>query len=181
MSNRLTLFLNGMASACEKLNRGWETQSALESVILSAAIVDGNLRIGLILKHQLDTKSCVVDESLLHQREADSIVSERAVFNRCRDRNIISSELHAKLSNAYDRRNKCVHRYLISDINYRYATQLVFDYANLIDNVRDAVLKLEEEQSHYGVGMTVKLDIQCTKEYILSMAREKDRLPNYDG
>ena len=181
MSERLKIFLNGMSSAYEKLSRGWETQSAIECVVLSAAIVDGLLRMGLILKHQLDTQSTDIDESLLHQRDGDNHTSERTIFNRCRDKDIISEKLYVKLCDVYDRRNKCVHRYLISDINYRYATQLVFDYANLIDEIRDAVNMIEKEQIRRGVGMTVNSDITLTKEFFQAMAREKDRRPNFDG
>jgi uncharacterized protein YutE (UPF0331/DUF86 family) len=181
MSNRLKIFLDGMASACEKLSRGWETQSAIECVVLSAAIIDGLLRMGLILKQQLNTCSSNIDESLLHQRGTDRHISERTIFNRCRDEDIISEELHARISNAYDRRNRCVHRYLISDINYSYATQLVFDYANLIDEVKEAVNKLEQEQIRRKVGITETAEIPFTKDFIQAMARRKDRRPNFDG
>jgi len=179
--DRLTIFLNGVASACEKLTRGWETQSAFECVVLSATIVDGLLRTGLILKHQLDTESTDYDESLLHQRDCDRHTSERNVFNRCYDEGIISEALHAKLSNVYHRRNKCVHRYLVSDINYKYVARLVFEYYNLIQEVRAAVSELEQEQIRRGVGMTENADVPFTEEYLLAMAKEKDRRPNFDG
>ena len=178
-SGRLRHFLNGFASLGKMLERGYNTRSALECVVLSASIVDGFLRIALILKEQIETKSDYIDPSLLHQKKEDRPISERTIFNRCLEKQIITKKLFERISKAYDSRNRCIHRYLISDINYRYVTNLVFEYAKLIDKIRDSVFALEEEQIAKKVGMTKDSDDLVSS--INLMASEKEKRPSFDG
>ena len=180
-SECLIHFLNGFASLGERLERGYNTRSALESIVLSALIVDGFLRIALILKEQIDTKSDYIDHTLLHQKKGDSIISERTIFNRCLEKQIISKILHKRISEAYDKRNRCIHRYVISDINYQYATNLVFEYAELIDKVRSSVLTLEKKQINLNVGMTKFSNDPISNKFIKLMASKKEKRPSFDG
>ena len=70
-SERLKMFTEAMSAAMKHLNCGYETQSALECIVFSALIIDGLLRIGLIMKKQLDNNTSDIDESLLHQKNKD--------------------------------------------------------------------------------------------------------------
>ncbi|MGH8456642.1 MAG: hypothetical protein ACRETW_05575 [Stenotrophobium sp.] len=67
----LSRFTDGMAAAQHRLESGYEARSALECIVLSAAIMDGLLRIGLIMQDQLDRHTNEVDERFLHQEDSD--------------------------------------------------------------------------------------------------------------
>jgi hypothetical protein len=185
---RLNLFTEAMSAAALRLNHGYETCSALECIVLSAAIVDGLLRIGLIMKKQIDEHTSEVDVSLLHQKGDDQIRSERWVVNQAAVRGIIDASLQAELSGLYDCRNKCIHRYIISDINYDFATNLVFRYAQVLDRVNESVHALEEEQFKLGVGIVAAEADTSEKAYtsqmrgwLKEMAVAKDTRLNRDA
>ena len=54
----------------------------MESVVLSAAVIDGTLRMGLILKHQLETNTNDLLEEFLYQEEEEKGISEREIYRR---------------------------------------------------------------------------------------------------
>src|SRR5438034_1644045 len=69
MSQALDKFLQGMSAAVHLLNRAIERRSALECIVLQANLTDGCLRMALILKAQLDSRSNAIDDSLLQQQD----------------------------------------------------------------------------------------------------------------
>ena len=85
MADILERFLQGVAAAAHLFNRAVENKSALECIVLQASLLDATLRVGLILKKQLDSKSSVIDEEILSQGLTDSRISEREIYKRCRD------------------------------------------------------------------------------------------------
>lgn len=154
MPDVLEQFLSGMAAACVKFNEAVEKRCAIECIILGAAIVDGQLRMALILREQLQSNSQAIQEKLLSQADDERGMSERSIFRRCHDAGIVNEPLFQRLGAAYDKRNKIIHRYLLSDANYAFATALVFEYADLIEAVKQVVHRIESEQIHLGRGMT---------------------------
>jgi hypothetical protein len=185
---RLKLFQEGMAAAVHRLNRAIESRSALECVVLSAAIVDGLLRMGLILKSQLDSNSSEFDQKLLHQQDKDVRHGERWVIEQASSKGVIPEEFRADLTRLYERRNKCIHRYIISDVNYGFVTQLVFDYADAMTRLNQCVGELETAQLHKGVGFVVAEadtaepdhEAELTR-WTQEMAVSKDARPNADA
>jgi hypothetical protein len=115
--------------------------------------VDGLLRMGVVLKTQLNTNSNEIDDRLLHQNGSNSKFSERWVINQARNLKVIPSALSQELHALYDSRNKCVHTYIISDVNYDFATQLVIDYNTAIEAVRSNIKVLEQRQAEAGIGL----------------------------
>jgi hypothetical protein len=146
--------MEGFAAAVELKARAQEQGCFIESVCLSASIIDGLLRMGLILKHQLDTTSDDLLVELLHQADDDAIVSEREIYRRSRDAGIVDPVTFSDLDALYKDRNRVVHRYVIS----RISTADVLDIAVRIDalegRVSDQIANLEKEQIRLGVGMT---------------------------
>src|SRR6266487_497937 len=140
MSQALEKFLQGMAAAVHLLNKAIERRSALECIVLQGNLADGGLRMALILKSQLDSRSNAIDDSLLSQRDSDPKVTERMIYSRCLQAGVIDQSLFDALSAAYDKRNKRIHRYLLSDIDYDYATNQVFE----LDSIRDRVNAIVE-------------------------------------
>jgi len=174
MPDNLETFMQGMTAAAFLFNRAVEKRSALECLVLQANIIDGCLRIGLILKQQLDTCNAAVDQSLLRQKDEDPRISERDIFQRALNSGVIDGALHRTLSEAYEKRNKCIHRYLLCSIDYDYVAKLVFELDHLLDQVRDQISRLEQEQICRGVGMTVE-GSETTKEQLRDFALRKER------
>src|SRR5260370_13887113 len=104
MSNPLEKFLQGMTAATHLLNRAIERQSALECIVLQANLIDGSLRVALILHSQLESRSRTVDDTLLQQHDSDQKTSERAVYKRCLSTGVADDSLFQTLSAAYDKR-----------------------------------------------------------------------------
>jgi uncharacterized protein YutE (UPF0331/DUF86 family) len=177
MSEPLVKFLQGMAAAVHLLNKAIEKQSALECIVLQGNLADGSLRLALILKAQLDSSSNVIDDSLLIQRDSDPKVTERMIYTRCLREGIIDQSLFDALSAAYDKRNKCIHRYLLYDIDYDYATKLVFEQYSIRERVNAIVESLEKKQIQLGIGMTA-LGPPITKEFLKDFAAEKEKRYN---
>ncbi len=185
---RLRKFIEAVAAATRHLNRAYETRSALESIVLSAVLIDAQLRIGIIMKDQLAHGTDDIDESLLHQRDGDKKRSEREIIKMARDRGLINDTGHQDLSELYDQRNKCIHRYVISDISYHYVINLVFRYADAMDKVREAVEYVESIQYARGIGL-VQAKGDGTepsfhadfKKWMKELAESKENRPNYDG
>jgi uncharacterized protein YutE (UPF0331/DUF86 family) len=177
MSQALEKFLQGMAAAVHLLNKAIERRSALECIVLEGNLADGCLRMALILKSQLDSRSNVIDDSLLIQRDSDPKVTERMIYARCLQAGVIDQSLFDALSAAYDKRNKCIHRYLLSDIDYDYATNLVFELHSIRDRVTATVDSLEKKQIHLGVGMSA-LGPPITEEFLKDFAAEKEKRYN---
>jgi hypothetical protein len=181
-SREVGRFLEGLAAARDRLNRGYESQSALECIVLSAAIVDAMLRIGVLMREQLDRNTSEVNKTLLRQTKGDKILSERWVIDEAEKRSVISSGVASDLRRLYARRNRCIHRYIISDTNYNYATQLVFDYSTAIDSLRTVINALEKEQLERRIGIVAaEVDTQEAgyasgmKRWIEEMATTKEQ------
>lgn len=174
MPDVLEQFLSGMAAACVKFNEAVEKRSAIERIILGAAIIDGQLRMALILREPLQSNSRSIQEKLLCEADDERGVSERSIFRRCRDAGIVDEPLFQRLGAAYDKRNKIIHRYLLSDANYAFATALVFEYADVIETVKQVVHRIESEQIRLGRGMTVP-GPECDLSLIKEMAKNKEQ------
>lgn len=174
MPDVLEQFLSGMAAACVKFNEAVEKRSAIECIILGAAIIDGQLRMALILREPLQSNSRSIQEELLYEADDERGVSERSIFRRFRDAGIVDEPLFQRLGAAYDKRNKIIHRYLLSDANYAFATVLVFEYADVIETVKQVVHRIESEQIRLGRGMTVP-GPECDLSLIKEMAKNKEQ------
>jgi uncharacterized protein YutE (UPF0331/DUF86 family) len=170
-SEALSRFAEGVAAAQHRLNKGYERQSALECIVLSATILDGLLRVGLVLKAQLDDHTSDVDERLFHQADHDKKRTERWVIDQAELRGVVPKSLADHFRELYDARNKCVHRYIISDVNYTFATNLVFEYADAIENARLEVKKLEEEQHTRDIGLVAAEADTAEPDYDAEMKR----------
>ncbi|MDO8550984.1 MAG: hypothetical protein Q7S39_12660, partial [Ignavibacteria bacterium] len=73
-------FMKGFAAAAQLSQRAVANGSFIESVCLSASIIDALLRIGLILDYQLKTKTDQILNELLYQADEKKIVTERSIY-----------------------------------------------------------------------------------------------------
>jgi len=154
---KLHNFMKSFAAAAELHSRAAKQGCFVECVVLSAAVIDATLRMGLILKHQLDTRSNSLLDDLLHQEEADNKgILERDIYKRSLSNQIIDHATFDKLNNLYSRRNRVIHRYCISLITTKDVLDIASEYDELKHEVSASVEKLEKEQIRLGVGMTLQ-------------------------
>jgi hypothetical protein len=180
---RFADFLNGFAAANQLMNRAGENGCFVEFVCLATSIVDALLRIGLILKHQLNSRSSEVSLDLIFQSDHDKIISERMIYQKAIIQGIISQEQFTQLEELYKRRNKVIHRYIISEITTDQVLQIAFEYQAIIDVIGNQVRQLEDQQIESGIGMTrsgkqVPFQVKIrSKSHIQEMADKKHDHP----
>jgi hypothetical protein len=111
-------FLSGFGAAHNMLVDIIELNIAfIEQVYLSATLIDGILRLSLVMKQQLDSQKEIVDSKLLYQgKKEKKYIPERVIYKKARENKIITKEIERKLNQLYDKRNIIINRYLISDI-----------------------------------------------------------------
>ena len=165
--------MTGFTAAVELDKRAAKEGCFVECVVLSAAVIDGTLRMGLILKHQLETNSKYLIDELLYQEEDGKGISEREIYRRALAKNIITQETHDSLSALYVRRNRVIHRYIISMITTKDVLDIACEYDSLKHEVSDYVAELEKEQIRLGIGMTVSGDSENLSETLEEIAIAK--------
>lgn len=146
--------MDGFVAAAQLLQRAAQNGFFIEYICLAASVIDGSLRIGLILKHQLKTGSSEVSEELLLQTDADPIVSEREIYRRAVREVVIDSDLVHKLDELYTKRNSVVHRFIISELTTHEVLQIASEFEQILPAVNAAVVALETKQVELGVGMS---------------------------
>ncbi|MGH9439749.1 MAG: hypothetical protein ACRD22_18180, partial [Terriglobia bacterium] len=77
-------FMVGFTAAAELHTRAGRNGAFVESVCLGASVVDALLRVGLVLKHQLVTRSNEIPVELILQRPSDDLISEREIYKRAK-------------------------------------------------------------------------------------------------
>ena len=170
-TDKLSNFMNGFTAAVQLSQRAGENGFFIEYTCLVASIIDGFLRIGLILNYQLENKTADVLDYLLYQSDEDKIISERQVYKMALDKSIISPVLFSQLENLYKQRNRVIHRYIVSDISTREVLDIGLQYEQIKYAVSDAVRGLENKQLETGVGMT-QLGKDTPEQNMLALLNE---------
>jgi len=152
--SRMEHFMDGFVAAAELLQRAAENGFFIEYICLAASVIDGSLRIGLILQHQLKTGSSDLLDELLLQTDADAIVSEREIYRRAAQQGVIDPDLAQMLEQLYTKRNRVVHRFIISEITTQEVLQIATEFEQVLPRVHAAVGALEARQVELGVGMS---------------------------
>lgn len=168
---KLNSFMSSFSAAVELKARADRLGCFVESVCLASSLIDGLLRMGLILKHQIETSSSALLIDLLEQPVDGPQFSEREIYRRARDAGVVNEVTFAQLDRQYGDRNRVVHRYIIS----RITTAGVLDVAIAIDallrQVSDEVAILERQQIQLGVGMTRQAAPGSTEKGVLADLR----------
>ena len=154
MAHALKKFLEGYDAAIQLLKRAGEDGFIVEYVCLATSIIDASLRIALVLRHQLDSKSSEIPTALLYQGADDKIISERKIYEKARDANVLPQGMFEELERLYAERNRVVHRYIISEITTARVFELAVRYESLLPRIFEITSGLEEEQVRTGIGMT---------------------------
>jgi uncharacterized protein YutE (UPF0331/DUF86 family) len=155
---KLENFMKSFAASVELSLRTEKNGSFIEGVCLIANQIDALLRIGLILKNQLEADTADIIEELLYQGDGDKIVSEKNIYDKSFTAGIIDQEIKDKLYALYTERNKVVHRYIISEITTKQVLETAIKYHELRMAIKEKIAELEKEQIRTGKGMTLSAD-----------------------
>jgi hypothetical protein len=153
--DRLGKFVNGIAATSELLQRAAKQGFFFEYVCLASNVIDANLRIGIILRHQIRTKSREIPLRYLFQQEGKERLSEREIYRISRDDAVIDDAMFRELNVLYDERNRVIHRYIIADLSTNAVLDVGIKYETLLQKVQARIYEVEEQQIKLGVGMTV--------------------------
>ena len=170
-TDKLENFMNGFVAAVQLSHRAGKNGFFIEYILLIASIIDGMLRISLMLQYQIETKSYKVLDALLYQSIEDKIISERKIYKISLDKKIISKKLFDDLEKLYKQRNRVIHRYIISDISTKEVLNIGIQYEQVKYLVSDCVETLESKQIKSGIGMT-RREKNTTKENLHKMLNE---------
>lgn len=171
--DRFTDFMNGLVAAAQLQQRAGNNGFMIEFIVLTASIIDGGLRVGLVLQHQIDTKSTEVPEHFIYQADEDKALSERQIYRHALEAKIISQSLFDELQELYSARNRVIHRYIISAITTEKVFKIAHRYEMVIQKVNSAIWVIEDRQTQLGVGMTRKSKKGEHKSEYDAMARLK--------
>ncbi|MBX3044109.1 MAG: hypothetical protein KIT33_04460 [Candidatus Kapabacteria bacterium] len=151
-------FMIGVGASNYLLNIAIEKKSFIEATCLLANIIDALLRIGIVLKYQLINKNSRIERMWIYQGDKDKIITEKKVYEKAKEIQIISESLFNELFALYDKRNRVVHRFIISEINLADVEEIATEYYLLFQKLNDIIKKIEEEQILTKTGMTVQSD-----------------------
>lgn len=159
---KLSNFINGVGATRILLQRSHKEGFLIEALVLYATLVDGFCRIALVLKQQIDTKSSDFNTKYIYQDNDKDYLSERSIYKLAFEKSILDQGLLDEVNALYEFRNKVIHRFLISEIEYSHLGLVLDRYELVYQRLRNIVYGLESEQIHKGIGMTIAKKI--TKE-----------------
>jgi N-methylhydantoinase A/oxoprolinase/acetone carboxylase beta subunit len=149
-----TNFLYGFGALRKLIYKANKDGALIEGIVTYAALVDGFLRIGLILKRQLINKNEDIDLALISQTSSTQYLSERKVFKLALTESVIEPSLFSEISGLYERRNEIVHRFLLTPQTYAQIPPTLERYEVVYKKLTAIVRMLEEAQVQSKVGMT---------------------------
>ncbi|MEQ9617826.1 MAG: hypothetical protein RIG61_01470 [Deltaproteobacteria bacterium] len=137
------------------LQRAHEQGFLIEGLVLYASLTDGLCRICLILKEQIKNGNATINPRYIYQNDDKLYFTERKIYKLVRQKNIIESALYHELDNLYSIRNKFIHRFFISEIEYSHLEVVCTRYERVYQQLLKITHDLETEQITQGVGMTI--------------------------
>ncbi len=147
--DRIKRFISAFAVIITLRQRAWARACFVEYILLSWAQVDAMLRWGLVLKRQLESGDERVEARLIEGR-----LREREVIDTALGEGVIAPDVAENLHRLYQDRNKIVHRFFITDIDYEAAKRVASQMEPQIHHLTEVLGELEEEQVRTGRGMT---------------------------
>lgn len=137
------------------LQKAYENGSLLEGLVLYAALVDGFCRIAIVLEEQIKNKSNNINESYIYQDNENDYYSERKIFKIAYRKKIINKDLYKEINTLYNIRNKAIHRFFVSEIEYSHLEIVLKRFECVYQELYKIVYDLESKQIKKKIGMTV--------------------------
>lgn len=146
-------FVAALAASFDLKNRAIENESYIELIIIVANQIDAYLRQSLLMKKQIDLKTNEIDIVLLYQGDEDKAITERQIYKMSKDQGLITQVLFDKLEALYKKRNKIVHRYIISDLKTTELLDIYDGYDVICEEVRLILKNIEDLQFKERIGI----------------------------
>lgn len=147
-------FINSFGATKLLLDRAKQNDFLIEALVLYASLVDGLCRIGLILKEQIDNNNSLINQSYIYQSDEVRGITEREIYKLSLNKHVISEDIFNKLSQLYDFRNKLIHRFFLSEIDYSKTKTYLSEYEEVYQVLYKTIFALETQQIMSGIGMT---------------------------
>ena len=169
-TDKLNNFVNAFGAARLLIQKANAEGALLEGLALYAALTDGFLRIGLVLKRQIVKKTMAVDDLLISQEKCGQHYTERQIQRMAHGEGIIPQEILDELSALYDKRNDAIHKFFLTGLQYVDLPPFLERYEVMYKTLNRIVYDLEIEQIRKGVGMSAPT--KNTKENMLAILRD---------
>ena len=144
-SNYFEDLTHSLATARLLLQKAHDNQSAIEGLCLYVSIIDGFLRLAVVYSRTQKSSDHTysVEKQMIRQDDDEKTHSEKEMYKMAFRENIISDELYQRLNQMYQFRNKVVHRFNISDINYTQIAEACIKFESIYKDIFDIVAFLE--------------------------------------
>lgn len=154
MDDKFSNFIMTFGAARKLLARAHEGGYFIEGLVLYASLMDGLLRIAIILMRQLTRINGKVDKSFISQNEIGPYYDERQIIKIAHNENVINKELKERLDELYSKRNKIIHRFFLTDLKYNDISGVLEKCEVAYQEMYEIVYNLEDKQIEKRVGMT---------------------------
>lgn len=149
-------FLNGFALFPLQLGIAKQHNCWIEALVIQTAFADALLRIAIVLKTQLVEGHSDIDFIYLWQPERSKNLMEREIYSHAQKKGVVDQRLFDHLEELYAERNKGIHRLFTSDLKYTDLLPVSMKWDRVIEELREIVAALEDEQDRKKVGMCRK-------------------------
>lgn len=153
-SYRFEMFLQGIGATNLMLKRAIDNKAFIEATCLLATQIDSLLRISIVLKNQLTNRNMTIDKEWIYQGALDKRKSEKDIYKKAKELEIIDDESFDELYKLYEDRNRVIHRFIISEITLADVESISYDYYQIREKIKQVVDDIESEQIRQNIGMT---------------------------
>lgn len=147
-------FVHSFAAARQLLHRAHERGSLIEAMVLYVSLIDGFLRIALVLDKQLAGDPVGNLDSYIQQVPGGTKFTEKDIYNEASSRGLIDDALKAEIVDLYERRNATIHRFFLTDLKYADLAPPLDRYEAVHERCYAIVEELEIRQVRERKGMT---------------------------
>jgi hypothetical protein len=183
--NKYDNFIGSLGASYDLLTKSIESETYIESIVILSNQIDAFLRLNIILETQLLNKTNDIEIKYLYQGESERGMIERKIYVKAFEMKIIDEKLYEQLNNLYNKRNRVIHRYIISELRTREILKYFKEYLFLCEEIRLNLEKYEEKQYEqefglYGeyLGHLEKLDGK-ERERMFAFANDKHLLKKF--
>ncbi|MGB8988732.1 MAG: HepT-like ribonuclease domain-containing protein [Candidatus Sulfotelmatobacter sp.] len=102
------------------LQKAHKEGALIEGLCLYVSTIDALLRLALVYSRTQKAPDYTyeIPKTLIRQDEGEKTYSEKAIYDLVLEEKVISDDLHRRLYEIYDFRNRVVHRFNISGLRY---------------------------------------------------------------
>lgn len=175
---RYEKFLSALAATFDLKARAIQNEFPIEIIIINASQIDAYLRLCIVFKYQIIEKSNLFKIQYLYQNKTEKAITEKLIYKKALEMNIITDNMHNLLFDLYNDRNKIVHRYIISDIKTFTLFEIAKKYEIMSEAVRLILAEIEKEQFDNKLGYYGSRDPLVNKsmesaDFLKAMVNEK--------